>query len=76
MRFSQKRFLKFLPFQMNVIIFQCNASAQKMNTPPNSNNSVTYPEKNFSFQRNTCAFLTEVFHEILTLSNERDYLSI
>ena len=42
--FSQKYLMKFLPFQMNVIIFQYNASTQKMNTAVTSNNSVTYPE--------------------------------
>ena len=67
--------MKFLPFQMNLVIFQCKRSTEKMNTALTLNNSVTYPNNNFSFPSNTCAFLTNAFHEFPTLPKERDYHS-
>ena len=42
--FSQKHFMKILPFQMKMLIFQWKDSTEKMNTVLTSNNSVTYPE--------------------------------
>ena len=42
--FSQKYVMKFLTFQMNMIIFQRKASTGKMNTVLTCNNTVTYPE--------------------------------
>ena len=42
--FVPKAFHEIFTLSNDVIIFQCNASTQKMNTPSTSNNSVTYPE--------------------------------
>ena len=124
MHFSQKHFLKFLPFRIEVSILQCKTSREKMNTSLTLNITVTYPKQGvliwelhmsfshksitwnsypfkttwlsfkkkllerkwtllsiwkelwhilnlgFSFQNNTCAFVTKAFHEIFTLSND------
>ena len=56
----------FLLSQMNVITFQCKASTEKMNIALTSKNCVTYPDNNFLYQNNTCAFFKKTFHEILT----------
>ena len=73
-RFTQKHIMKFLPFQKNVIILQSKASREKMNTALTLNVLGHIPNCGFSFQSNTCVFLTKVCHEILSFSNERDYL--
>ena len=40
--FSHKHIMKFLPFQMNVIIFQSKASTAKMNIALTLNRTLTY----------------------------------
>ena len=40
--YSQKHFIKFLPFQKNVIIFLCRASIEKRKTVLTSNNMLKY----------------------------------
>ena len=69
--FSQNHFMNFLHLQVNVIIFRCNASTEQKNTVLRHN-----PNSGFSFQSNTCVFLRKGFHEIFTLTGERDYLSM
>ena len=51
-----------------------------MNTALMLNSTLTYPRLGLLkvwllISSKTCAFLTKIFHEIRTLSKERDYLS-
>ena len=61
--------------QKNMIIFQSKFTTQTRNTVLIRTILWHITNHVFSFQRNTCVFLTKAFHEILLLSKEHDYLS-
>ena len=73
-RFSQKHFMKLYTLKWTWLSFQVKL-LQRKGTLFSLLTKLWYiPNRHFSFWSNTCAFLTKAFHEILTLSNERNYL--
>ena len=73
--FLTKAFHEILTLSKEGVIFQSKVSTEKRNPVLTTKNTFTYPNQNFSFQNNKCVFQTKTFHEIHTLSKERDYLS-
>ena len=73
--FLTKPFHEIHTLLKNVVIFQSKVSTETKNTVLILKILWHITNNDFSFQRKTCELLTKAFHEVHTLSNERDYVS-